>query len=367
MSSSVIGCGVAVAVGPAAAGEQALDDRARSPPPPRRERSRLSSCSTASSRRPVPHSAGRVDALALEPGDGLEAAVVHRARDELADVRVHAPGRSRKTPRSGRHGVALAEQVLEHRGARAARVCALADMRELLGVAEQHDAARRLGHRERVGERHLPRLVDDQDVDRRRASSSRAHSHAVPAMSCDRAVVVARRESSLPVDASRCRRAFSGSSLDLLPAAERAAASSARVLDLGEQVVDRLVRRRRDADPHAVAQQVDGEPRAGLGLARARADPGRRARCRRARATCSAKRVEVERLAGERRRPRAIRGGGAAGGRCRRRARRRARARARRLARAKRKQRVLLGVGGRTGRRGRGRAERSSCRPLARG
>ena len=43
---------------------------------------------------------------------------------------------------------------------------ALADVRELLRVAEQHQAAAGAGDRERVGERHLARLVDEQHVDR---------------------------------------------------------------------------------------------------------------------------------------------------------------------------------------------------------
>ena len=49
--------------------------------------------------------------------------------------------------------------------ARALGMRALRDLRELQRIAEQHDVARRGSHRERVGERHLPGLVDDQRVD----------------------------------------------------------------------------------------------------------------------------------------------------------------------------------------------------------
>ena len=43
---------------------------------------------------------------------------------------------------------------------------ALRDLRELQRVAEQHDVARRRTHRERVGQRHLARLVDNKCIDR---------------------------------------------------------------------------------------------------------------------------------------------------------------------------------------------------------
>ena len=75
--------------------------------------------------------------------------------------------RSRKSPRSG--GIVSSSpsrcSSTEHAGA--ARVRALADLRELLRVAEQDEVAGAGGDGERVGERHLAGLVDQQDVDRR--------------------------------------------------------------------------------------------------------------------------------------------------------------------------------------------------------
>ena len=55
----------------------------------------------------------------------------------------------------------------------------------------------------------------------------------------------------------------------LLEADERDASVVRDLLDLGEQVVDRLVAGRRDADADPVAQQVDDHARAGVRLARA--------------------------------------------------------------------------------------------------
>ena len=105
--------------------------------------------------------------------------------------------RSRNTPSAGRDRLAVAEQVLEHGHARAARVRALAHVGELLRVAEQHHPARGAGDRQRVGERHLARLVDEQHVDRRRASP-----RAPTATAC-------RRSGSRPSpgrERGRCRR-----------------------------------------------------------------------------------------------------------------------------------------------------------------
>ena len=42
---------------------------------------------------------------------------------------------------------------------------ALRRLGQLLGVAEQDEVSRRAGDGRHVGERHLPRLVDEQDVE----------------------------------------------------------------------------------------------------------------------------------------------------------------------------------------------------------
>ena len=63
----------------------------------------------------------------------------------------------------------LAEQVLEHGGVRALGMRALRDLGELQRIAEQDHVARGRAHRQRVGERHLPGLVDHERVDERAA------------------------------------------------------------------------------------------------------------------------------------------------------------------------------------------------------
>ena len=75
-----------------------------------------------------------------------------RAREEEAHVLGH-----RRT---------LAEEVREHGRPALAGVDALRDLRELHGIAEQDERLRARAERERVGERGLPRLVDEQVVER---------------------------------------------------------------------------------------------------------------------------------------------------------------------------------------------------------
>jgi hypothetical protein len=126
---------------------------------------RRSSCATGSRRRPVPLRAGRVDAQVLAALDRLQAAVVGGAGDEAAHLGVHAPAAVEEDAAPGADGVVVPEHVLEHGGAGAVRVGALADVRQLLRVAEQDDVPRPLRDGDRVGQRHLARLVHEQAVD----------------------------------------------------------------------------------------------------------------------------------------------------------------------------------------------------------
>ena len=73
---------------------------------------------------------------------------------------------SRKSPRSSGDRLVVAEQVLEHGRARAVRMEPLRHLRELERVAEQDERARRGSHGDRVGERDLARLVDEEVVER---------------------------------------------------------------------------------------------------------------------------------------------------------------------------------------------------------
>ena len=123
------------------------------------------------------HVAGVVDGQEAQPGaergapgaatsrEAVQPAVVDDLRDEPADVRVHAPRAVEEDPLVRRHRRMLAEQVLQHRGAGALGMRALRDLGELQRIAEQDHVARRRAHRQRVGERHLPGLVDHERVD----------------------------------------------------------------------------------------------------------------------------------------------------------------------------------------------------------
>ena len=68
-------------------------------------------------------------------------------------------------PSLGRDRLAVAEQVLQHRGRGAFWMRPLAHLGQLLGVAEQDDVPSGGREGERVGERDLTRLVDEQVVE----------------------------------------------------------------------------------------------------------------------------------------------------------------------------------------------------------
>ena len=148
---------------------------------------------------PAPVRPGAATAWRSARLDGAQAAVVHRARRRSGRRRgACASVASRKTPRPGGMVCAVAEQVLEHRGAGAARVGALADVRELLRVAEQHQAARRRPRsraRRRARSGRPRRRTASRPTPR---SSSRAHSQA-----CRRAAAPRRRAGTSAVSRRR--------------------------------------------------------------------------------------------------------------------------------------------------------------------
>ena len=75
---------------------------------------------------------------------------------------------------------APAEDVAERRGGGAGRVHALLRLVELLRVTEEDEPLRGRGGGEHVGERHLPRLVHEEDVDRSDRTASRPVIKATP-------------------------------------------------------------------------------------------------------------------------------------------------------------------------------------------
>ena len=176
----------------------------------------------------------------------LEPPLVVRLGREGGDLRPQAPGVLEEDPALGRHRPLVAEQVLEHRHLRLLRLRALRDLRELVRVAEEDEVARRVTDRERVGERDLARLVHEERVEeavevRRTKSQRRARDElelrveqVLPAV---RGVDEAALEARLLVSARR-----------LLAAVEREALLARLALDLAEELVDRLVAERGDAD-----------------------------------------------------------------------------------------------------------------------
>ena len=174
--------------------------------------------------------------------------------------------RSRKRPRSGGIVACVAEQVPQHRGAAAGRVRALDHLVELLRVADEDDVPRRRPHRERVGERDLPGLVDEEVVERPLVLAREEPRRAGGEVGADARVRVGRR--SRP--RSRRRRTTPGCRRSPSCGPSNASPSSAAGLDdLVEQVVDRLVARRGDADRLAVRDQVRDQPPRRPRLARA--------------------------------------------------------------------------------------------------
>src|SRR4029079_17622876 len=104
-----------------------------------------------------------------------QATLVEDLGDVAVDIGVE-PVRGRKEEAALRwHGHGVADQVLEGRGTSALRVEALADLRELIRIPEEDEAARGPGCRQRVGETQLTGLVDEQDVDRSDQFGPRPH------------------------------------------------------------------------------------------------------------------------------------------------------------------------------------------------
>ena len=136
--------------------------------------------------------------------------------------------------------------MAEHRRLGARRVRALRDLRELVRVAEEDEVPRRGADGDRVRERELPALVDEERVHvlvellareepgRPREQLELGVEHRLVRVGAvDEAVLV------VPLPAP------------LLPAAELVAGLERRLLEVVEELVDRLVAERRHADAPA--------------------------------------------------------------------------------------------------------------------
>ena len=135
---------------------------------------------------------------------------------------------------------------------------ALRDLRQLVRIAEQHEVPRRVADRDDVGERDLARLVDDQRVEEAgevlaREEPRRARDELE--LLVEQVAPVVARVDELALEAGVPARG-------LLAALEREALPPRLPLDPGEEVRDRLVAERRDADAAARAHERDRRLRA---------------------------------------------------------------------------------------------------------
>ena len=79
---------------------------------------------------------------------------------------MHAPGGAEEDPAVGGDGRCPLEEVVEDRLPRLARVGSLNGLRQLHLVPDQDQVAGREPHRHHVGQRHLPRLVHEEEIER---------------------------------------------------------------------------------------------------------------------------------------------------------------------------------------------------------
>ena len=168
---------------------------------------------------------------------------------------MEAVGALEEEPAVGRDRLVVADQVPEHGGAATRGVRPLDDLVELLRVADEHDVPRRRAHRERVRERNLPGLVDEEVVERGVVLGPREEpggARGEVAAGARRRVLDARDVRALVLRLGIAAARF-------LEAAELEPGLGGRALDGVEQVVDRLVARRGDPDALAVGDQMSDQ------------------------------------------------------------------------------------------------------------
>ena len=95
----------------------------------------------------------------------LQPPIVHQRRDEAADRWFEPVGMREKDAALGRNRAIVAEEMAERGDAGSLGVGRARDMRQLLRVAEENEILRARPDRDRIGERELPRLVDQEYVE----------------------------------------------------------------------------------------------------------------------------------------------------------------------------------------------------------
>src|SRR5438105_15721562 len=216
--------------------------------------------------RHKPQADARAGRLPLTTRGRLEPALVERVRDETAHLRMHPERTLEKQPAIHRDRLRIAEQMLQHRHTRTLRMDPLRHLRQLQRITEQNERARRRPHRQRIRQRYLARLVDEQVIERLvelRSREEPRRSRVQLNVDCWDDLVCALDELSFV-------RRFGIAAARLLQASERDAVLARGLLDRAQEIVDRLVARRRDTDSLAAHEQVHDQARARVRLARAR-------------------------------------------------------------------------------------------------
>ena len=228
----------------------------------------LPACSTGKIAQAGAAQAGRVDALTLAAGCALEAAVVGELRDERADVRDacarsgRGTGRGPPAPCCSPPSRCSSTEQPEPAG-----MDALRHLRQLLRVAERARGCARRAHGDGVRQRHLAGFVDEQIVEPPLHPLAREEPRRAgdELRVCRLALLVLCRV--LDEAAARKRRLVLVAAL--LEPVERSRSRRARRDSTScEQVVDRLVARRGDADALAGGDERHDQARAGPRLAR---------------------------------------------------------------------------------------------------
>ena len=132
-----------------------------------RERDPFPVWGVGSQRIPAPDSTGSSPSTTRSAVFGcvVEQTTIEGRRDERVHGRVHPAGCLEEDATLGRHRLRVADEVFERRRGRATGVDALGHHRELVLVADEDDRSRARPDRHGVGERHLARLVHEEDVE----------------------------------------------------------------------------------------------------------------------------------------------------------------------------------------------------------
>ena len=192
----------------------------------------------------------------------VEPPLVELLGDEAADVRVEAERPVEEDTAVRRDRRVVTHQVAEHRRLAPVGMRALEHLVELLRVADEHRRPGGGRHRARIRQRDLAGLVDEEEVEALLVAAVReqpgrpADDVAVDAVRVVEDVLDdLPRELRLGVPAARLLHA-----LELQPTLGRGA------LDLGEELVDRPVARRGDADTLPFRDEPRDQPSGRPGL-----------------------------------------------------------------------------------------------------